>query len=46
MTAKKTLAMVQTAARTLEARSLPIPDIDEDSALLRIESVRDMRQRL
>jgi threonine dehydrogenase-like Zn-dependent dehydrogenase len=34
----KTLAMVQTAPRKLEPQDLPIPDIDEDSALLRIEA--------
>ena len=38
MPAKTCLAMVQTAPRTLEARSLPIPDIDRDSALLRVEA--------
>ena len=35
---KTTLAMVQTAPRVLEARDLPIPEIDDDSALLRIEA--------
>jgi threonine dehydrogenase-like Zn-dependent dehydrogenase len=30
--------MVLTAPRTLEARELPIPDIDDDSALLRVEA--------
>ena len=30
--------MVQTGVRTLEARDLPIPDIDADSALLRLEA--------
>jgi threonine dehydrogenase-like Zn-dependent dehydrogenase len=30
--------MVQTGNRTLEPRDLPIPDIDEDSALLRLEA--------
>lgn len=30
--------MVQTAERRLEPRDLPIPDIDEDSALLRLEA--------
>ena len=30
--------MVQTAPRTLEARDLPIPEIDADTALLRIET--------
>ena len=31
-------AMVQTAPRTLEMRDLPIPDIEADSAILRIEA--------
>lgn len=35
---KNSLAMVQTAPRKLEAQSLPIPEIDADSALLRIEA--------
>jgi threonine dehydrogenase-like Zn-dependent dehydrogenase len=35
---RKTLAMVQTAPRRLEARELPIPDLDDDSGLLRIEA--------
>ncbi|MGH0028602.1 MAG: zinc-dependent alcohol dehydrogenase, partial [Myxococcota bacterium] len=35
---KKTLAMVQTAPRTLEPRDLPVPEIDDDSALLAIEA--------
>jgi len=34
----KTLAMVQTAVRTLEPRELPLPEIDDDSGLLRIEA--------
>ncbi len=38
MTSKKCLAMVQTAPRTLEARDLPIPEIDADTALLRVET--------
>ena len=38
MTAEKTLAMVQTAPRKLEARELPLPEIDDQSALLRIEA--------
>jgi len=38
MAAKQSLAMVLTAPRKLEARSLPIPDIRDDSALLRIEA--------
>ncbi len=35
---KKVFAMVQTATRTLEARDLPMPEIDEDSALLKLEA--------
>lgn len=35
---KTTLAMVQTAPRVLEARDLPIPEIGDDAALLRIEA--------
>ncbi len=35
---KKTLAMVLTAVRQLEPVDLPIPEIDADSALLRIEA--------
>ncbi len=31
-------AMVQTAKRTLEPRDIPIPDIDEDSAILALEA--------
>ena len=38
MPAKKTLAMVLTAPRKLEPRELPVPDIDADSGLLRIEA--------
>jgi threonine dehydrogenase-like Zn-dependent dehydrogenase len=34
----KTLAMVQTGVRKLEPRDLPIPDIDAESALLRVEA--------
>lgn len=34
---KRTFAMVLTAPRTLEPRELPIPAIDADSALLRVE---------
>ena len=30
--------MVQTAVRTLEPRDVPIPDIDDDSAILRLEA--------
>jgi threonine dehydrogenase-like Zn-dependent dehydrogenase len=36
--ARTTLAMVQTAARTLEPRDLPLPEISDDTALLRIEA--------
>jgi threonine dehydrogenase-like Zn-dependent dehydrogenase len=35
---RKTLAMVQTAVRKLEPRDLPVPEIDDDSALLRVEA--------
>jgi len=35
---KNTLAMVQTEPRKLEARDLPIPDIDNDTAILEIEA--------
>ncbi|HKJ25781.1 MAG TPA: alcohol dehydrogenase catalytic domain-containing protein, partial [Myxococcota bacterium] len=35
---KTTLAMVLTAPRKLEPRSLPIPDLADDTALLRIEA--------
>ncbi|HEX5064795.1 MAG TPA: zinc-binding dehydrogenase [Myxococcota bacterium] len=38
MRPRKTLAMVQTAVRRLEPRELPVPDIDGDSALLRVEA--------
>ena len=38
MTAKKSLAMVLTAPRRLEARDLPLPEIDDQSALLRVEA--------
>jgi threonine dehydrogenase-like Zn-dependent dehydrogenase len=38
MAPKTTLAMVQTAPRRLEPRELPIPDIDAQSALLRVEA--------
>ena len=34
----KTLAMVQTGVRKLEPRDLPIPEIDDESALLRVEA--------
>ena len=36
--AHTTRAVVQTAPRALELRELPIPDIDDDSALLRVEA--------
>ncbi len=36
--ARKTLAMVQTDVRKLEPRDLPIPDISDDTALLRVEA--------
>ncbi len=35
---KKSLAMVQTAPRTLEPMDLPLPEIDDDSGLVRIEA--------
>ena len=38
MPTRTTLAMVQTAPRRLEARDLPLPEIDANSALLRIEA--------
>ena len=38
MARKTTLAMVQTDRRKLEPRDLPIPEIADDSALLRIEA--------
>ena len=34
----KTLAIVQTGVRKLEPRDLPIPEIDDESALLRVEA--------
>jgi threonine dehydrogenase-like Zn-dependent dehydrogenase len=38
MSTPSTLAMVQMAPRKLEARSLPLPEISDDDALLRIEA--------
>lgn len=38
MSPRTTRAVVQTAPRRLEMRELPIPDIDADSALLRVEA--------
>jgi threonine dehydrogenase-like Zn-dependent dehydrogenase len=38
MSPVKTLAMVQTGVRVLEPRELPIPEIDDESALLRVEA--------
>jgi threonine dehydrogenase-like Zn-dependent dehydrogenase len=35
---RQTLAMVQTAPRKLEPRTLPIPALEDDTALLRIEA--------
>ena len=35
---KTSLAMVQTAPRTLEPMDLPMPEIDDDSGLVRIEA--------
>ncbi|MGH7893112.1 MAG: zinc-dependent alcohol dehydrogenase, partial [Candidatus Binatia bacterium] len=36
--ARTTRAIIQTAPRQLELRELPIPDIDDESALLRVEA--------
>ena len=38
MAVNKTRAVVQTAPRKLEMREMPVPDIDDDSAILRIEA--------
>jgi threonine dehydrogenase-like Zn-dependent dehydrogenase len=38
MGARTALAMVQTGVRKLEPRDLPIPEIDDDTALLRVEA--------
>lgn len=38
MAAKRSRVVVQTAPRALEMRELPVPDIDADSGLLRIEA--------
>ncbi len=38
MLPKKTMAMVQTGPRKLERRDLPLPDIADDSAIIRIEA--------
>ena len=38
MPPRTTRAIVQTAPRRLELRELPVPEIDDDSALLRIEA--------
>lgn len=38
MRAKTALAMVLTKPRCLEARDLPVPEIDDDSGLLRVEA--------
>ena len=35
---KTSFAMVQTAIETLEPRDIPMPDIDEDSAILKLEA--------
>lgn len=37
MLPKTSLAMVQTAKRRLEKMDIPLPDIDDDSAILRVE---------
>ena len=34
----RSFAMVQTAPRTLEPMDLPLPEIDDDSGILRIET--------
>jgi threonine dehydrogenase-like Zn-dependent dehydrogenase len=38
MLPKKTLAMVQTGKRQLEAKNLPVPQVSDDSAIMRIEA--------
>ena len=38
MTARKTLAMVLTAPKTLEAQEFPVPQVNDDTAILRIEA--------
>jgi len=38
MLPKKTMAMVQTGPRKLEPRDLPLPDISDDSAIMRVEA--------
>ena len=38
MAPKKSLAMVQTAPRKLEPREIPLPEIGDDAALLRLEA--------
>jgi threonine dehydrogenase-like Zn-dependent dehydrogenase len=38
MPPNRTLAMVQTDVRKLEARELPVPDVTDDTALLRIDA--------
>lgn len=38
MLPKKSFAMVQTGVRALEPRDIPIPEIDEESAILEVES--------
>lgn len=38
MPPRKTLAMVLTGKRTLEARELPVPELGDDDALLRVEA--------
>jgi threonine dehydrogenase-like Zn-dependent dehydrogenase len=38
MTPRTTRAIVQTAPRHLELRELPVPEIDDDSGLLRVEA--------
>ncbi|TMA43375.1 MAG: alcohol dehydrogenase, partial [Deltaproteobacteria bacterium] len=38
MAPRLTRAVVQNGPRALELRELPVPDIDDDSALLRVEA--------
>jgi threonine dehydrogenase-like Zn-dependent dehydrogenase len=38
MATRKTLAMVQTAPRRLEPRELPVPEVRDDTAILRVEA--------
>ena len=38
MLPKSSFAMVQTGTRKIQPRDIPIPDIDEDSAILELEA--------